>query len=270
MYVGLDIGGSKTLLAVLDEAGVIVEQIKFPTPENYDAFLAEVTKALGDLRTKEFQAAAVAVPGKINRKEGIGTDFGNLPWHNVPIQADFEKLLACPVIIENDANLAALSEAMLLKQYNKVLYVTISTGIGTGVVINQAVDPVFADSEGGQMALEYKGKIAIWEDFASGRAIVERYGKQAKDINDEATWRRIAHDWARGFIELIALIQPDVIVVGGSVGIYFDKYIDALTAELATYNNPMVPIPPIRQAARPELAVMYGCYDLARSTYGHN
>ena len=270
MYVGVDIGGSKTLIAVLDDAGVITEQIKFPTPEDYDAFLNEASKVISGLQTKEFQAAGVAAPGKINRHDGIATEFGNLHWHNVPIQADLEKLLACPVVLENDANLAALSEAMLVKDYEKVLYVTISTGIGTGVVIKQAIDPVFADSEGGQMALEYNGKIAIWEDFASGKAMVERYGKKAKDINDDATWHRIAHDWARGFIELIALIQPDVIIIGGSVGVYFDKYIEPLEQELSVYDNPMVPIPPIRQAARPELAVIYGCYDLARSKYGHN
>jgi glucokinase len=270
MYVGVDIGGSKTLIAVLDESGVIIEQIKFPTPEDYDAFLGAADKAISDFRTKDFQAAGVAIPGKINRREGVGIVFGNLSWRDVPVQADFEKLLSCPVALENDANLAALSEAMLLQKYQKVLYVTISTGIGTGIVIGQTIDPVFADSEGGQMALEYNGKIASWEDFASGRAIVERFGKKAKDIDDPAIWRRIAHDWARGFIELIALVQPDIIVIGGSVGIYFDKYIDMLKDELSTYHNPMVPIPPIQQAARPELAVIYGCYDLARSKYGHN
>jgi glucokinase len=65
MYVGVDIGGSKTLIAVLDDDGVIVEQVKFPTPEGYDAFLNEVSKTLSDLRTKDFRAAGVAVPGKI-------------------------------------------------------------------------------------------------------------------------------------------------------------------------------------------------------------
>jgi predicted NBD/HSP70 family sugar kinase len=159
---------------------------------------------------------------------------------------------------------------MLLKNNERVLYVTISTGIGTGIVVNQTIDPVFADSEGGQMPLEYNGKLVIWEDFASGRAIVERFGKQAKDIDDPKIWQRIAHDLARGFIELIALTQPSIIVLGGSVGVYFEKYEKFLKAELAKFDNPLVPIPPIRQAARPELAVIYGCYDLARSRYGHN
>jgi glucokinase len=270
MYVGIDIGGSKVLATVLDDTGVIVEQKKNPTSESYDDFLNDVSKVFSDFTNHDFRAAGVAVPGKIDRRGGISLDFGNLKWHNVAIQADIEKLLACPVIIENDANLAALSESMLLKINERVLYVTISTGIGTGIVVNQTIDPVFADSEGGQMPLEYNGKLVIWEDFASGRAIVERFGKQAKDIDDPKIWQRIAHDLARGFIELIALTQPSIIVLGGSVGVYFEKYEKFLKAELAKFDNPLVPIPPIRQAARPELAVIYGCYDLARSRYGHN
>lgn len=267
MYVGVDIGGSKTLIAVLNDDGIIVEQTKFATPAGYDAFIDKVAEVIAGFKHKDFQAAGVAVPGKLNRREGIGLEFGNLNWHDVAIQADFEKLLACPVVIENDANLAALSESMLLKDYDKVLYITISTGIGTGVVSNRIIDPVFADSEGGQMPLEHNGKFEAWEDFASGRAIVERFGKQAKDITDEATWRRIAHDWSHGFIQLIALIQPSIIVLGGSVGMYFDRYEAYLKDELNVFNNPLVPIPPIRQAARPELAVIYGCYDLARNKY---
>lgn len=268
MYVGVDIGGSKTLIAVLDDNGVIVEQQKFPTTGSYDALLDDVAKVFADFTHKDFRAAGVAIPGKVDRQNGVGLDFGNLSWHNVSVQADFEKLLACPVVVENDANLAGLSEAMLLPGYKKVLYVTISTGIGTGLIVDQVIDPAFVDSEGGHMPLEYHGKLVAWEDFASGRAMVERYGKKAVDITDDKTWHRIAHDWALGFIELIAIIQPDIIVLGGSVGTYFDRYEAFLKQELAVFHNPLVPIPPIQQAARPEEAVVYGCYDLAKAKYG--
>lgn len=268
--MGVDIGGSKTLIAVLDDDGVIVERQKFPTPANYDTLLGDADKVIADLKHRAFRAAGVAAPGKIDRREGVGITFGNLPWSNVPIQADFEKLLACPVVVENDANLAALSEAMLLPDYEKVLYVTISTGIGTGFAVNRTISTAYADTEGGHMQLEYQGKLVSWEDFASGRAIVDRFGKRASELEDEKAWRRLAHDWARGFIELIAIMQPDIIVIGGSVGVHFNKYGDFLKAELNTFHNPMIPIPPIQQAGRPEDAVIYGCYDLAKAKYGHN
>jgi predicted NBD/HSP70 family sugar kinase len=218
MYLGIDIGGTKTLVATLDGRGVIDERIKFPTPTDYTAWRDQLAESVDKLSTKKFTAVGVGAPGRIDRDHGIGLDMGNLPWHDVPIKKDLQALLDSPVVVDNDANLAGLSEAMLLKQYDRVLYVTISTGIGTGFIVNQAIEPSFADSEGGKMMLEHNGKVKEWEDFASGRAIFERYRKPARDIIDPAAWRRIAKDISVGLIDLIAVVQPEAIVLGGSIG----------------------------------------------------
>ena len=58
-----------------------------------------------------------------------------------------------------------------------------------------------------------------------------------------------------------------MVVLGGGVGHYLEKYHHLLVTELKKYATPMVPIPPIIKAQRPEEAVVYGCYDLARSVY---
>jgi glucokinase len=268
MFAGVDIGGSKTLVAALNDNGVIAEKFRFKTPADYSLFLKELKQAVSTLKTTDFKAGCVAVPGKVDRKRGIGEYFGNLSWHNVPIQADAEKIFQCPILIENDANLGALSESMLRPKDKRLLYMTISTGIGTGFIINRTIDPELADSEGGQMVLEYHGKRVPWEDFASGRAIVERFGKKAKEITDEKTWRRIAYDLSLGFFQIIAIAQPDIIVIGGGVGDYFDRFKPYLLEELKRYNNPLVTIPEIQKATRPEEAVIYGCYDLAHKHYG--
>ncbi|HKU18330.1 MAG TPA: ROK family protein [Candidatus Saccharimonadales bacterium] len=269
MYLGIDIGGTKTLVAVLDADGVIQERAKFPTPEKYTDFCSELAKIVDKFSTKTFVACGVGVPGKMDRKHGVGLDMGNLPWHDIPVQKDLEKLLHCPVVVDNDANLAGLSEAMLVKhRYNRVLYVTISTGIGTGIIVDRVIDPAFADSEGGQMPLEHNGKLEAWEDFASGKAIVRRFGKKAQNITDEKTWRIISHDIALGLIDLIAVVQPEIIILGGSVSTYYGRFRHPLHEALANYATPLVPIPPIKEAERPEDAVVYGCYDLAKSTYG--
>jgi predicted NBD/HSP70 family sugar kinase len=268
MYLGIDIGGTKTLVACLDDKGVITERSKFPTPQAYDVFLRELAKVIVNLSTKEFIAVGMAVPGKLDREHGTAKAFGNLPWEDIPIKDDIERMVHAPVVIENDANLAGLSEAMLLKNtHDKVLYVTVSTGIGTGIISHQKIDPELADSEGGELLLEYGGRLQHWEDFASGRAIVKRFGKQAREITDEKTWRLIAHDLALGLADLIAVIQPDVIVMGGGVDSYFSRFAPFLQAELKKYETPLVPTPPILQAKRPEEAVVYGCYDLAKSLY---
>lgn len=267
MYLGVDIGGSKTLVAALDDGGTIIEHIKFLTPDNYELFVKELGRTVDSLQTEDFAACGVAVPGAINREHGIGIVFGNLPWKNVPIQADVESIAHCPVVIENDANLGGLSEAMLLPDYDRVLYVTVSTGINSGFIEKRTIGPELANSESGQMLLEHHGRLATWESFASGKAIVRRFHKKAAEINDDATWKIISHNLAAGLIQLIAITQPEVIVLGGSVGVYFSKYEKFLNQTLKKYETPLVHIPPIRQAARPAEAVIYGCYDLARSKY---
>ena len=269
MYIGVDIGGTKTLIASLTDDGIIDEQIKFPTPENYDQFLTELSNNFGTLKTNTYNAATVAAPGSIDRMEGVARSFGNLPWSDVPIKRDTEIIFGCPVALENDANLAGLSEAMLLKNtHQKVLYITISTGIGTGFIVNQKIDPSMADSEGGDLMIQRDGKLVKWETFASGKAIFNHYEKRAEDITDPEIWKLIAEDLCVGFLDLIAVTQPDVIVVGGGVGTYLDRFHDFLVADMKQYENPLLQIPPVQKAVRPEEAVIYGCYELARELYG--
>jgi len=268
MYLGIDVGGTKTLVASLDGNGVITEEIRFPTPKEYDEFVKELTTQIKNLKTKEFKAGAIGIPGRVDSKHGVGLAFGNLDWTNIPICRDVERIANCPIAVENDANLAGLSEAMLVKKYSKVLYVTVSTGIGTGYIVDQKIDPALADSEGGQMPMEYHGTYTEWEEFASGRAIANRYNKPVREITDERSLRVIARGIAIGLDDLIAVLGPDVIVLGGSVGTYFEKYGGYLHEYLEAHKNPVVKIPPIQIAGRPEQAVVYGCYDLAKQIYG--
>jgi predicted NBD/HSP70 family sugar kinase len=269
MYLGIDIGGTKTLVAALDQNGVITASVKFATPEGYNDFLKELTHVLHEeLPINEFRAGCVAAPGVIDREHGKFGLGGNLTWKHEPLQRDIEHIVHCPMLLENDANLAGLSEAMLLKdEHAKVLYITISTGIGTGFIVDQKIDPSMADSEGGQIMLQRGDQVVKWESFASGKAIYERYGQKASEINDPKIWKAVVADLAVGFVDLLAVTQPDVIVIGGGVGHYLEKFHDFLIDELKKYSSPLVPIPPILKAQRPEEAVVYGCYDLARSVY---
>lgn len=267
MYIAVDIGGTKTLLATFDQDGKIAETVKFETDQDYRIFLEDLQIHLGELTTERAAKVAVAIPGKVDRSSGVGLDFGNLPWTDVTVQKDFQQIFGCPVLVENDANLAGLSEAHLIKdEFNKVLYITISTGIGTGIITSGIIDPDFADSEGGQMPLEHNGKFEAWESFASGSAIVERYGKRAADITDESVWREIVHSFAGGILDLLATIQPEVVVIGGGVGSHFDRFGALLVEELKRFETPLVPIPPIREAQHAEEAVIYGCYELLRAS----
>lgn len=262
--MGIDIGATKTLFAVFDESGQVLLEHKIKTPQEYDQFMAEIDSALAkELSQFKFSYCCCAVPGWIDFKSDIVVAFGVLPWSNVPIRKDLAELMPnTTVLVHNDAKLAGLSEAKLLgTQYKKVMYLTISTGIGGGVIINGIIDPIFENFEPGQMLFEYEGQSKQWEDIASGRILKERYGKLASEIEDENIWKNFAQLVALGLEELLATIQPDAVVFGGGVGSHFEKFKDFLEEDLNSINNPLVPIPPLVKAHRPEEAVIYGCYD---------
>lgn len=268
MYLGVDVGGTKTLLAVFTQDGQLKQTYRFETPATYPAFLQVLCASIQHLEIAEFSAACIAVPGEVNRAKGIGVVFGNLPWKNVPIAKDLKAITSCPVYVENDAKLAGLFEAHNLKgDYNKVLYITISTGIGTALITNGIIDTSLADPGGGGLMIEHRGKTMTWDSLASGKAIVKRYGKRASDINDPHIWRAISEDIARGLIDVISLVEPDVVVIGGGVGTHFKKYHTFLAASLKDYHAPMVKLPPLKQASRPEEAVIYGCYEFIKSQH---
>lgn len=266
MIIGVDIGGTKTLIGVFDENGTVTSQVRFETPQDYQEFLSAFKlnfEGLHLLEKAEF--CAVAVPGSINRKQGIAITFGNLPWRNVAVQGDLTSIVGCPTKIENDANLAGLSETLSRTPVpEKVLYVTISTGIGTGVIDDGVIDETLEDSEGGNMLLPYGGELQIWEKFGSGKAIVAAYGKPASDINDPTIWAEIVERWWLGFVELCSVIEPDLIVIGGGVGSHFTKYGELLLSRITEKIPPIVRQPKIEQALHAEQAALLGAYYFAR------
>lgn len=269
MYMAIDIGGTKTLLTCFEDDGRPGASQRLATNQDYNGFLADLAAAYTALGSPSVVAAGLAAPGRINRAEGVGVAFGNLTWSNVPLGHDVGQLLNCPVYIDNDANLAGLSEARLvINEFKRVLYVTISTGIGTGYIIDGKIEPHFQDSEGGKIVVDHDGQLATWESFASGKAIVKRFGMPASNINDPTTWQQISHELAAGLLSLSAVLQPQLIVLGGGVSTHFDKFGKIVEAEMAKFNNPMTPSPVLRQAQRPDEAVVYGCFELAKDLHG--
>jgi glucokinase len=270
MYLAIDIGGTKTFVALVDENGTIQQRLRFPTSKNYSDFISKLADTVAYLSTNNFIAIGVGAPGRIDRKRGLGVGMGNLPWENVPLYADISKIVrSTKVVLENDAKLAGLSEAILVKNaYSKVLYVTIGTGIGTALIYNQEIVGVMQDAEGGKILLEHQGKLQEWEDFASGKAIKKLFGKSASEITDEKIWREIAHNIAVGLLDQIAIFQPEVVIIGGGVGAYLEKFKGPLEKELKSYEIPLIPIPKIVEAKQAEDAVIYGCFELAKQVYG--
>ncbi len=268
MYLAVDVGATKTELALFSKDGQVTYRQKIKTNHNYDHFLKSLQQILqqNEFRSAKISHCCGAFPGWLNLKSGVAIAFGVLPWRNVTVRQDLQTIMpGVKVLIQNDAKLAALSEANLShKKYRKILYITLSTGIGGGVIIDGVIDPDFETFEPGQMEFDFEGKNQKWEDIASGKALVSRYGKRAEDLEDPETWKEYAHLVAMGFQELLPTIQPDLIIIGGGAGAHLEKFQKFLVAELEKINNPLVPLPPIIKAKRPEEAVIYGCYEYIR------
>lgn len=259
MIVAVDTGGTKTLVAAFNTDGAIVAKQKFPTPVDVQEYITQlklvIDEVVGD---QSITCLSIALPGTI--KNGHMLWAGNLGWHDTNMKELLSGHYDCPIIVENDANLAGLAEARALDTLpNVCLYVTVSTGIGTGIITKGKIDPNFSTSEGGQIILQHDGSFARWETFASGKAMLATYGKLASEIEDEATWREVSMNLAKGFMTILPLIRPDVVVIGGGVGTHFSKFSTHLNEIMKEFMKDKY-LPPMVEAAHPEEAVIYGCY----------
>lgn len=266
MYIGIDIGGTKTLLAAFNENGVLLETKKFPTAKEYNQFLRDLAENVDLLTTRDFVAGAIGMPGTLDRSTGVSIwSGGNLTWKNSPIADDVSKIAGCRILVENDANLAGLSEARLLKdKYRQALYITISTGIGGVYIIDGVIDINTVNAEIGHMLFKDGISYSTWEALASGKALVAKYGQRASEIEDPAIWEEYTENVAVGIINVCASLTPDVIIIGGGAGANLPKFKAPLDKWIHSICPSAIKVPPIQVAERPEEAVIYGCYELAK------
>lgn len=265
MLITVDTGGTKTLVASFSEDGEIAHSVRFPTPKDQDEYITTLLEVLGSEFEGTIDTLSIAAPAVI--EDGVIKMCSNLPWKNFPLVERLKAHYACPILLGNDSKLAGLAEARAITPSPKLcLYVTISTGIGIGVTSNGHLVHELVKSEAGRMILEYDGILRDWESFASGRAIYERYGKYASEITSKRAWRDIADTISRGLLVLIPTIEPDVVVIGGSIGTYFEHYGETLAGLLKERLPALIAQPVIVKAKHPEQAVIYGCYYYAIDT----
>lgn len=270
MIVTVDTGGTKTLVASFNEKGVLGEQIKFPTPRDTTEYTQTLRKILTEnYSDKTVEAIVLAVPG--TTKDGVAIWCPNLSWKKFDVKSALSGVLGnTPILIENDANLAGLSETRFLKTVPpQSLYVTVSTGIGSGIITDGHINVALSNSEVGHALVEFDGVVREWESFASGQAIYKTYGQYARDIKSVKIWDQVADRISRGFLAVIPILQPNVVIIGGSIGTYFDHYGKQLQAILKEKLPEHIACPLFIQAKYPELAVIYGCYYYAIDSFGN-
>ncbi len=270
MYVAIDVGGTKTLVVAYDHDGTELSRKKIPTSHDYGIFIKETTDLINELAgTHSIDVISMAAPGVVDYDTKVIREFGNINWHNADLITPFSTEFNAPVLIDNDANLGALGEANMGagKGVDTMLYLTISTGIGSGITYKGALDKSLLKSEAGQMHFNHNGDLQVWEKFASGNAFVERFGGYGKDIDDPKIWKTYAYDLSVGFGSIMAIVQPDQIVIGGSMGEHLHKYHDFLVDAVGKVRSPLVSMPSIVSAAQPSFAVINGCYVAAKQQH---
>lgn len=260
MIIAIDTGGTKTLLALFSLDGTMQKTHRFPTPKDQEQYLAEVTAGIKALAEDSVMAAiSVAIPGPI--KHGIVQRTPNIGWTDFDVvnalQVSFPET---PIFLGNDADLGGVGESNLLDNPKLCLYITASTGVGAGLTYQGKLFSGIRRFEGGSMRIEYRGQRMRWENVASGQSFYERYGQYGSEVTDPAKWADFADRLSRGLLVLIPLLEPDTVILGGSMGTHFAKYSDQLQAildkEIAKHMSDV----DIVQAKYPEEAVVYGCY----------
>ena len=251
MYLSIDIGGTKTLIALFSKRGRVIRRKKFPTAKGAKFFLDELSENLEPFRKYTIKSIVVAIPGVVQKNYSVS--FGNRNWDKIDLYSPIKKLFDCEIYFENDANLATLFESYRLR--GKTIFLTFSTGIGGGIAEKNRILPESNKFEPGHKMYWYGGKIKEWEDIAAASAIERAFGAdRATDLRNKDAMIDIASRIALGLPDIVKKYHPDTIVLGGPLGKIFRLYEKFLPNLGVKYKRPK----------RPNESVIYGGYLYAR------
>jgi glucokinase len=216
--MGIDVGGTKIAAGVVDEAGKVVARRQIATAATHPtAIVAGIVKVVQELiaAAPKVTAIGIGAAGLIDGEKGIVLSAPNIAWENVQLRAMVSDRLKLPVVIDNDANVAALGEAAYGagKGYGDQILLTIGTGVGGGIVIG---GEIYRGAHGmgaelGHMIVDASGSAVCacgnhgcLEAMASGNSI----GRRARE--------RVSEPGAKGVLELAG--QKSVDITGELVG----------------------------------------------------
>lgn len=211
LVMGVDIGGTKVAVGLVDSEGNIIAQSRQPMAASgtAEAGLQAVIEAIDGLAASsgaQVQSIGICAPGPLDPKTGVILNPPNVPcWRNFALADRIAERYRQPVKVDNDANAAALAETIwgAARGYHYVFYATLGTGIGTGIVFDNKIyhGKTGSAGEGGHVSIDYKGPVCACgkrgciEVFAAGPAIGKR--AQAK-VAAEPRRARAILDAAKG------------------------------------------------------------------------
>lgn len=276
MYrLGIDLGGTNIAVGLVNQDNQIIYKNSVKTPKGTtqeavaDAMIAICQQIMTDnnLTTNHIRYIGMGVPGMADDTAGKILWAPNVSFENFDMRDYFTQRLAVPVYMENDANAAALGESLLphMDAYNNVVFVTLGTGVGVGVILNKQL--VRGSVEAGHMTLDPAGPVCgcgyagCFESFASATALIKRAKEQAQarpdsqlltlageianieaktvfdayDAGDSLAHGLVdhyIHYLAMGINNLINSYPTDAVILGGGISKQEDKLITPLSTAL--------------------------------------
>ena len=228
MIAGIEMGGTKTVVAVGEPDGTIHEEHRYPTTHGPETFNRAI-QWLNERGTPDAIGVAAFGPVSVNRKRA---DFGSMLATPKPGWAGFSITGAlgaafpnARIGIETDVNAAALAEA---DGFDDLVYITIGTGVGGGILsggrlVHGALHPEFGHWFPRRAAGDAFAGVCPFhgdclEGLASGPALAERWGMDAKDLPpDHPAWEIESDYLAQAVMCLLATVNPSRVVIGGGV-----------------------------------------------------
>jgi fructokinase len=259
MRLGVDVGGTKIAVAVLDANGA--ERLRrrvFYTRREYDAALALLLETIRAAETDAGERCTIGVgmPGLIDPQTGVVENAYNTPFNKASLKRDLESELRREVRFANDANCFALSEAIdgAARGARVVFGAILGTGVGGGVVVGERIleGRHGIAGEWGHTPLpwmtkeEYPGprcncgRLGCIEQFLSGPA----KNRERDAMGEDAAMVRYEDRLARAFSTIINVLDPDVIVVGGGLSKHERLYanVPPLLKKYVYWKDPRTPM----------------------------
>ena len=234
MYrIGIDLGGTYVKAGLVSKEGKIIIKSKIPTliKRPYEEVLKDIAnqalKLCEDARVPfgEVESVGLGCPGAITGATGVVCYSNNLEWLNVPAGEVLSKILNKPVKISNDANVAALGEAIYGagKKYDDIIMLTLGTGVGGGIVINKKLYEG-NESKGAELG---HAVICVGGELCScgRRGCIEAYSSASALIRD--TKRAMMEDRKS---KMWDLVDGDLNLVNGETAFLCEKLGDPAAA----------------------------------------
>lgn len=247
--LGIDIGGTSAKIGIVDKENRVIAETKVVTGvKKAEEIIENIAKAAlqlmeeHNISMEQCGKVGVGVPGLVDKKEGMVLYSNNLQWENVKLAEEFKKYLPLPVSIANDADCAALGEAVAGagRGVQNLVMLTLGTGVGGGVILNGQLftGSILGGIELGHMVIHEKGELCTCgrrgclEAYASATAMRREakkvYGTSLEPLeifekanaNDEKA-KAIVHNYIQdlgtGVINLVNVFRPERIIFGGGI-----------------------------------------------------